>query len=175
MGSRFRPPPLPLLLGSIRMLQVAVTVSHSRLHVLPAERSLLWCRAAFPVRSTLLWKHADWQRRREGAWTCWRSSLGAQPSAWHIYNGCHLNGGGQRCANLSQSSAMQGERGRANRVTAAYCFTILHLQVMVVDGQQGCRILMMDDEPLTVCALIKWQIITQEFCICLWGTQTFIL
>lgn len=52
---------------------------------------------------------------------------------------------------------MQGERRRANRVAAAYCFTILHLQVMVVvvDGQQGCRILMMDDEPLTVCALIK--------------------
>lgn len=65
--------------------------------------------------------------------------------------------------------------GKENRVDAAYCFTIPDLQMIVMDGQRGCHIFLMDDEPLTLCALIKWQIITLEICICLWSRQTFIL
>lgn len=58
-------------------------------------------------------------------------------------------------ANRSQSSAVWGERGRENRVDAAYCFTIPDLEMMVVDGQQGCLIFMMDGDPLALSALMK--------------------
>lgn len=64
--------------------------------------------------------------------TCWRSSLGAQPSAWHIYNGCQLNGASQRCASLSQTSAVRGERERKREQSG--CSLLFHHFAAADDG-----------------------------------------